>query len=149
MTDERVVEFKPKAPPPSEEYPATVRARDYKRECNHRPATLDTQDRTVTCMKCDAKLDAFDVLLSIASKWDRQRWTIRQEKQLDKDIAEWLGAGGKVTIRPSGVVIEASGRRWASSCSGGMSDQLRSAISRALRDLKREQQPKLPGTDGR
>lgn len=144
MTDERVVQFKPKASAKALDYPATVTPRDHARQCDHRPCTLDLQLRTVTCTKCNATLDAFDTFAGIAQKWDHQRWTILREKQLDSDVAEWLAGGGRITIRPSGVVIEFLGRRWASSCGGGMSDQLRSALSRALRDIKREQQAKLP-----
>jgi hypothetical protein len=146
MADEkRVVEFKPKPKDATPEYPATVKPRNYSTDCQHEgQKTLDESARTITCDGCKAVLDPIAVVARWAHKWDRQRWAFRQEKELDRSVDAWLERGGRITIRPSGVVVEYEGRRWASSCSGGMSDQLRSALQRAAWDIERGKQPTIP-----
>lgn len=137
----RVIEFKPAAKKGDPDaFPATMKPRDYGRECPHDAVTVSETERKVTCRRCNADLDALWVLADWAKRWDRERWKVTAEKQLDKDVIAFHAYGGRVVIRPSGVAVELKGRRWASSCSGGVTDQLRSALQRAMQDLNWEAQ---------
>ena len=132
MTD-RVVEFKPKPEGKAEEFPATVKRRTYgPEECGHLSGVVVSEhERTVECRRCKVALDPLTVVADWAKRWDRERWSVRREKELDRMVARWHEHGGRITVRPSGVVVEREGKRWASSCSGGMTEQLDNALRRA------------------
>lgn len=142
---ERVVEFKPKPAQRDDTYPAMMKPRDFMTECKHAVVLIAEEARTVECEACKVLLDPVACMAKWAKKWDRERWSIRHEKELDIKVGAWLKGGGKIIVRPSGVVVEAHGRRWSSSCSGGLTEQLRNAIDRAVHAIKRAQPPKLPG----
>ena len=141
MTEEsngRVVEFKPKAQERSGDFPATIKRRDYGRECPHRQVVVDEPGRQVECEKCEAVLDPIAVLAWISREWDAERWRIGEDKKLNRRINEWHEAGGRISIQPSGVVVRRGQKRWSSRCSGGATAQLLSALESAGYDLRLE-----------
>lgn len=143
-----IVEFKPAAPEPSDDFPATVKRRDYVNDCQHpHPYLVDESARSISCQKCETVLDPVAVVLAWSRAWDRKRWDLARDQKLDRMVVDWHGAGGRIVIRPSGVVVEMKGERWASSCGGGTLAQLNSALERASGDLSwRKDKSKLTET---
>ncbi len=145
-----VFEFKPKPPEPDVNYPSTVKSPDYtKPTCTHNRSEIDIKARRLTCRDCGVALDPIDVIAQWAQRWDRERLRVRDEHQLDRAIIEWHKAGGRIVLRPSGVVVEFGGEKWAASCSGGPLAQLRSALQRGRWAIDaKKRHAGLPKTEG-
>lgn len=56
--------------------------------CSHKQTYVDEYQRIVTCQKCDAKLDPFEVLLSLAHEYTRYHETIEKYEKIIKELEE-------------------------------------------------------------
>lgn len=127
-----VVDFKPLAKPRESEFPVEQKKRDYtKATCHHNAVFVDDADRIVECQTCGVPVDPIAFIAKLGAAWDRERWRVRTENALAKAVIYLHQAGGRITIRPSGVVVDLRGERWASSVSGGVTQQMDSALDRA------------------
>ena len=131
----KLYEFKPAAKEGNEEFPATRKERDYsKPRCDHGRVEVDLDARTLDCRDCRAAVDPMAYISYLAGKWDAERFRVKREKTMDRRVIDFHKLGGRITVRPSGVVADLKGRRWSTSVSGGVSAQLENVMDRVSQD---------------
>lgn len=139
-----IVEFKPARSEPDDQFPAKMKPRLYSSECKHESVIVSEQERVVTCAhpKCEAVLDPIAVIARWAKDWDTERWYLGRAREVDRRAHDWFRRGGKISVTPSGVTVQLAGRKWSTRVSGGVTEQLKSALQRAEQDVGTFENPK-------
>jgi hypothetical protein len=145
------------APPPPDETTIELVVDNRGWQCKHAKVVVDAKTRIVTCRLCNAALDPFDALLTIADKSDRlstgvawKRRAVAQLEQQERHLKA-IVSRLKSELRKLGIpysIAHTHNIEYLAQLSGIPADDLKNAQRSEERFVGKRKKPKLEALRG-